>query len=134
MPLEITWSRAVYPCSRSCAAIMLLGQWMWVKRLKKVSRKRSYTKSFTRRLLPRCRVKVMFSGWQWKAAVWGMPSFSTCRRPMIPRGEGIMKWTTSAQAAAFSNTCRLGMASRIPWLVSRCSTTGKKRICRTAYL
>ena len=45
-----------------------------------------------------------------------------------------MKWTTSAQAAAFSNTCRLGMASRIPWLVSRCSTTGKKRICRTAYL
>jgi len=40
----------------------------------------------------------------------------------------------SAQAAAFSNTWRLGMASRIPWLVMRCSTTGKNLICRTAYL
>ena len=30
------------------------------------------------------------------------------------RGEGIMKWTTSAQAAAFSKTCLLGTASRIP--------------------
>ena len=107
---------------------------MWVKRLKNVSRNRLYTKSLTRLLLPRCRVKVMFSGWQWKAAVWGMPSFSTCFRPMMPRGEGIMKCTTSAQAAAFSKTCLLGMASRMPWLVMRCSTTGKNFICRTAYL
>ena len=52
----------------------------------------------------------------------------------MPRGDGIMKCTTSAQAAAFSNTWRLGMASRIPWLVMRCSTTGKNLICRTAYL
>ena len=33
-----------------------------------------------------------------------------------------------------SNTWRLGMARRIPWLVIRCSITGKNRICRTAYL
>ena len=51
-----------------------------------------------------------------------------------PQGGGIMKWTTSAQAAAFSNTWRLGMARRMPWLVIRCSITGKNRICRTAYL
>ena len=53
---------------------------------------------------------------------------------MMARGEGIRKCTTSAQAAAFSNTCLLGTASRIPWLVIRCSTTGKNFICRTAYL
>ena len=40
----------------------------------------------------------------------------------------------TTQAAAFSNTWRLGMASRIPWLVMRCSTTGKNLICLTAYL
>ena len=60
------------------------------------------------------KVKVIFSGWQWKAAVWGMPSRSTCLRPMTASGEGIIKCTTSAQAAAFSKTCLLGMASRIP--------------------
>ena len=76
----------------------------------------------------------MFSGWQWKAAVWGIPNFSTCLRPITASGEGIIKCTTSAQAAAFSKTCRLGTARRMPWLVMRCSTMGIKRIWRTAYL
>ena len=63
-------------------------------------------------------------------AVGAQIRWKRARRPLLRE----LSDHIADQAAAFSKTCLLGTASRIPWLVSRCSTTGKSFSCRTAYL